>query len=87
MRANTPNRFSSGNLFKKRNNVPSLKESTSSKHLFCNFGRSSRYQLFESRSSDKFKGVGMINFESSDQMCMNNDGKKAKYRVVNRDES
>ena len=68
----------------RREGTPLLKESMSSNRLFQTSGLESKVKLSESRSFDQLRGLGRL--EATEMKCMNNDGKKAKYRVVNNEE-
>jgi hypothetical protein len=65
--------------------TPVLKESLSSNQLLRTLG-SEKGRLSESRSYDQLRGAASTRLEGSEIKCMNNDGKKAKYRVLNNEE-
>ena len=54
----------------------------SANQLFTPLGLDSKGKLAESRSFDQLRGISGSNMENSALKCMNNDGKKAKYRVI-----
>ena len=66
-----------------RDSAPKLADSRSN-HIFGNLGRESGLRLAESRSYDRFR-QGVLGSEGGELLCMNNDGKRAKYKVVHDD--